>query len=109
MAGFLISFLVGLLCMVFGFRQRKGDLNSLHSYHRSRVAEEDRLAFGRQVGLGTVLVGVGVCAFSILSAVTVHTGRKAFLLAGMLLLLAGILTGTALSFRAMKKYNKGIF
>ena len=48
-------------------------------------------------------------AFSIFSAVTMYTEQKLWLLIGCAVLIAGLVTGLIISFRAMIKYNKGIF
>ena len=49
MVGFIVAFLVGLLCIGLGISHRKGKISSLHSYHRNRVSEEDRIPFGKMV------------------------------------------------------------
>lgn len=109
MAGFVVTFIVGIVCIAIGISNRKGNISSIHSYHRSRVSEADRIPFGKQVGLGTIIIGIGVILFSILSAVTVYTGKEFFVIIGTGLLIVGILVGLIISFRAMIKYNKGIF
>ena len=60
MAGNIVTFLVGVVCIVLGISNMRGNISSLHSYHRSRVSEEDRIPFGKQVGLGTIIVGIGI-------------------------------------------------
>jgi hypothetical protein len=87
----------------------RGNISSLHSYHRSRVSEEDRIPFGKQVGLGTIIVGIGITVFSVLSSVTLYTENDIFILVGTAVLIIGIILGLVISFRAMIKYNKGIF
>lgn len=109
MAGSIVTFLVGVICIILGVSNMRGNISSLHSYHRHRVSEADRLPFGKQVGLGTVIVGVGIIIFSILSAVTLHTERNIYIIIGTGVLIFGILVGLFLSFKAMIKYNKGIF
>ena len=109
MSGFLVTLVAGIVCIVLGISNMGGNISSIHSYHRARVSEADRLPFGRQVGLGTIIVGIGIVAFSILSAVTHYTENPLFGFIGIILLLLGLLVGLALSFHAMIKYNKGIF
>ena len=87
----------------------RGNISSLHSYHRHRVSEEDRIPFGKQVGLGTIIVGIGIIVFSVLSSVTLYTENNIFILVGTAILIIGIILGLVLCFRAMMKYNKGIF
>ena len=109
MAGYIGTFLVGVLCIVLGISNMRGNISSLHSYHRSRVSEEDRIPFGKQVGLGTIIVGIGIIVFSVLSSVTLYTENDIFILVGTAVLIIGIILGLVISFRAMIKYNKGIF
>ena len=109
MAGNIVTFLVGVICIVLGISNMKGNISSLHSYHRNRVSEEDRIPFGKQVGLGTIIIGIGIIVFSGLSVVTLYTENDIFILLGTVLLISAIIIGLVISFRAMIKYNKGIF
>jgi hypothetical protein len=59
MPAFVVTALVGIVCIVLGISNMKGNISSLHSYHRSRVSEEDRIPFGKKVGLGTIIIGAG--------------------------------------------------
>ena len=109
MAGDIVAFLVGVVCIVLGISNMRGNISSLHSYHRHRVSEEDRIPFGKQVGLGTIIIGIGIMVFGVLSSVTRYTENDIFVLIGTALLIIGIILGLVISFRAMHKYNKGIF
>ena len=109
MAGNIVTFLVGVICIVLGISNMKGNISSLHSYHRNRVSDEDRIPFGKQVGVGTIIIGIGIIVFSVLSAVTLYTENDIFILLGTVLLIGAIIIGLVISFRAMIKYNKGIF
>ena len=109
MPGNIVAFLVGVVFIVLGISNMRGNISSLHSYHRSRVSEEDRIPFGKQVGLGTIIVGIGIIVFSVLSSVTLYTENDIFILVGTAVLIIGIILGLVISFRAMIKYNKGIF
>ena len=109
MAVNIVTFLVGVVCIVLGISNMRGNISSLHSYHRSRVSEEDRIPFGKQVGLGIIIVGIGIIVFSVLSSITLYTENDIFILVGTAVLIIGIILGLAISFRAMIKYNKGIF
>ena len=109
MAACIVTALVGLLCIVLGISNMRGNIESLHSYHRHRVSEEDRIPFGKQVGLGTIIVGIGVVLFGIFQAVTIYTEMELFTWIGTAVMIAAIVVGLLISFRAMIKYNKGIF
>ena len=109
MVGNLVAFLVGIICIVLGISNMKGNISSLHSYHRHRVSEENRIPFGRQVGLGTIIIGIGIIVFSVLSSVTMYTENNVYIWIGTAVLILSIILGLVISFRAMVKYNKGIF
>ena len=109
MAGNIVTFLVGVVCIALGISNMRGNISSLHSYHRNRVSEEDRIPFGKQVGLGTIIVGIGIIIFGVLSSVTLYTENDIFVLVGTVILIVGIILGLVISFRAMIKYNKGVF
>ena len=109
MVEYIVAFLVGVLCIVLGISNMRGNIASLHSYHRHRVSEEDRIPFGKQVGLGTMIIGIGIIIFSVMSAVTLYTENNIFALIGTAVLIVGIVVGLIMSFKAMIKYNKGIF
>ena len=109
MAGNIVAFLVGVICIVLGISNMRGNIDTLHSYHRQRVSEEDRIPFGKQVGLGTMVIGIGIIIFSVLSTVTLYTENNIFILIGTAVLIVGIVAGLIISSKAMIKYNKGIF
>ncbi len=105
----IATFIVGVICIAIGISNMRGNISSLHSYHRHRVSEEDRIPFGKQVGLGMIIIGIGIIIFSILSSVSLYTGNDILILVGTVLLVINIILGLVISFRAMIKYNKGIF
>ena len=109
MAAMLLAFAVGVVCIVLGISNMRGNISSLHSYHRNRVSEEDRIPFGKAVGRGMILIGCGVIVFSLLTAATLQTGQEVFTLLGTGVLMVTLVIGLAISFRAMIKYNGGIF
>lgn len=105
----LLPILIGIVLIVLGVLNMKGNISSLHWYHRQRVSEEDRIPFGRKVGLGTIIVG---CAL-IIKACTSFAAKMMDLpvleKAGSVVLVVGLIGGLALMTYAMFKYNKGIF
>lgn len=108
-AAALIIALIGCVCISIGLSNRKGNISSLHSYHRSRVSEADRIPFGKQVGLGLIVIGCAIILFGGLLAAAHYTRLEALTLAGTVVMLAGLVVGLVITVRAMKKYNKGIF
>ena len=105
----LFTFLLGALIIVIGVRNLKGDVGTLHKYHRKRVSEEDMVPFGRKIGTGTVIIGSVV----ILKAAARIMAEKGNLptadKVGTVVLIAGLVVGFAFILYAMIKYNKGVF
>jgi len=109
MPGVLICAIVGALICFFGVRNIMGDISSLHSYHRSRVSENDVKPFGKMVGIGTLIIGISVILMSLFTLVAELSKNEAFVYLGTVIMFIGIVAGCVISFYAMKKYNGGIF
>ncbi len=105
----IATFIVGVIFIAIGISNMRGNISSIHSYHRNRVSEEDRIPFGKQVGLGMIIIGIGIIVFSILSSVSLYTENDILILVGTVLLVISLIIGLVINFRAMIKYNKGIF
>ena len=101
--------LIGMLCIHIGISNRKGDISLLHSYHRKRVTEEDRLPFGKKVGLGMITVGVTMILTGCLFFIARHLQNGVYSTIGNVVLIVGLVLGLGISFYAILKYNKGIF
>ena len=109
MDSFLFLILLGALITVIGIRNLKGDVASLHRYHRRRVSEEDRLPFGRKIGTGTVIIGVAVIAKACLQFAAEKMETQLPDTIGTVLLIAGLAAGFAFILYAMIRYNRGVF
>lgn len=100
--------LLGAVIAALGLVNWKGNLSTLHWYHRHRVTEENRPVFGKLVGGGTMLIGAGMIIHSLLSFAGEKLQNAAFGAVGSVVLIAAVV-GISVSFYAMFKYNKGIF
>lgn len=100
---------LGVILCLLGISNGKGNINSLHWYHRRRITEENRLPFGRMVGLGTLICGVSLVLYGGLSYIAEKTQVEVFHLIGGVVVAVGLVTGVGLTLYAMIKYNKGIF
>ena len=109
MGAFITCFVVCIILCIFGMNNMKGDISSLHDYHRKNVKPEDVKPFGRQVGLGTIITGVSVAVMGAFTYLAVLTNTEAFTVVGMVLMFVGLIVGMGMAFYAMKKYNGGIF
>lgn len=109
MFAFIISFIIGVVCIIIGILNTRGNISTLHSYHTHRVTEEDRIPFGKKVGLGTIIIGCSVITHSILATITLYLKFEIFIIIGNICLGLGLVLGAVIALCAIKKYNKGIF
>lgn len=99
----IITLFVGLLLLAMGYfigiRQK---INLVHSYHHKNVAQADKPAFCRRVGLGNAIIGAAILCVPVLRpvvGVTVALG-----LAGVAAVMAG-----ALVISTIIRYNGSLF
>ena len=97
----IVSIAIGILIIVLGILNMKGNTKLLHSYHTKRVKEEDKIPFGRKIGAGAAIIG---CAIAI-------SGIAELFLPGVanIIMIVGLIPGLILILYALFKYNKGIF
>lgn len=101
MTELIMQIAIGVFIIIVGVLNIKGNVSLLHSYHRKRVREEDIPAFGKLVGIGTIIVGFTVIAAGIIGAYASSITNVA--------LAVGFVPGIAIIMYALFKYNKGIF
>jgi len=102
MEEFMIQIIIGLVLIIIGIFNMKGNISMLHSYHRKRVKKEDVIPFGKKVGIGSIIIGITIIftrIFTILNYTNISN----------VILVIGLVTGLIIIFYAMFKYNKGIF
>lgn len=100
---------IGVLISVLGIMNMKGNISSLHWYHRQRVSPDDVKPFGKKVGLGTLIIGIAIIAFGLFSLITYLTEIEVFTIVGAVLLIPAMIVGLGLNIFAIIKYNKGLF
>ena len=105
----LVAVALGVLCIILGILNLKGNISSLHSYHRHRVSEEDKPKFARLIGIGTIIDGASFVAMGALSFLSEELQNGTYMTVGSVALAVGLVVGLGISFYAMIKYNKGIF
>ena len=97
--GFLIELAVGLTCVILGLLLwKKQKVSILHDYHYQHVKKEDIPAYSRQMGIGLILIGAGICLAGFAN-LAYRTGLS-FLALGL-----GFAAGIFVMHRAQKKYN----
>jgi len=100
---------VGATLIVLGFKIRKGQLGSVHSYHTQRVREIDRLVYGKRLGLGIIVSGLSVVVTGGTIIAANVTGNRMIMMGGLVVLVIGLTVGLMLCVSAQMRYNKGIF
>ena len=109
MDSFIAPIIIGVVCIILGILNMCGNISTIHSYHRKRVSEENKLPFARTVGFGTILSGVGLILFGGASYLAEEMGRTSFSLMGTIALIACLVVGLGMCIYAIIKYNRGIF
>ncbi len=109
MESYIVPMLIGIICIVLGVCNTKGQIASLHWYHRKNITEENRIPFGKAVGRGTIIMGISLVIYGGLSLGAKLSENDLFVLIGSVILIVGLAVGLGLSFYAMIKYNKEIF
>ncbi len=105
----IVTLIVGIVLIVLGIINTKGNISTLHSYHRQRVKEEDRLPFGKKVGLGIIICGVGLILMAILSFLASILSMGVLLIIGYIALGLSLIVGITINIVAIIKYNGGLF
>ena len=105
----LVAVALGVVCIILGILNLKGNVSTLHSYHRHRVSEEDKPKFARLMGIGTIIDGASFVAMGALSFLSEELQNGTYMTVGSVALAVGLVVGLGISFYAMIKYNKGIF
>ena len=109
MLAFIPVIIVGVVIIVIGITNLRGNISSLHSYHTHRVSEQDRLPLGKRVGVGKIILGASVILLGISSSLAILLENKVFMYVGMGVFFVAATVGSAISLFAIIKYNKGLF
>ncbi len=89
--------IIGCVIILLGFFNLRGNISSIHWYHRRKVTKENQPAYCRCMGIGTVLCGLA-CVIG-----------AAFPDAPEIFFFAPLCLGLLLMLFAQFKYNRGLF
>lgn len=109
---FITFAIVGLICIVIGISNMRGNISMLHSYHTHRVSEEDKPRLGKLVGIGMIIFGIAMIAMIAAGALitaSIMLSMSMLSTVGYAVMISGMVVGLGLIFYALIKYNKGIF
>ena len=107
--GAVISIIIGIACIVIGVLNRKGNVSMMHSYHINNIAEENKIPFGKIVGIGMIIIGISLIVYGILFVIYELTKEDVYTIVSNVLLIVGLIFGILITLYAIKKYNKKIF
>lgn len=96
------AFCLGVLLVLMGAFNLRGNIASIHWYNRRKVTKKDQKPYCRLVGAGTVIIGVGTCCFGVLQSIF-QAEWVAYIEA------VSIVIGLIFICFAQFKYNKGLF
>ena len=105
----VVSIIIGIICIVIGIYNIKGNLSTIHSYHRHRVAEHNKAIFGKLIGVSNIIIGSAISVYGVMAGINYFVCNNTLLFVAGSIMITGILVGIALSFYTLFKYNKGIF
>ena len=97
----IVLLLLGLAISAIGIMNIKGNINTVHSYNRRKVKEEDKPKYGKTIGAGTFIIGI-----SIILAFVVALWNESVM---PYVVVPGIVIGLAIILFGQFKYNRGIF
>lgn len=98
-----ISLLIlGLMLIVLGALNFRGNIASIHWYNRRKVREEDIPKYGRAMGSGTLIIGGSLVLTAVLQLV-----YSSEIVYGITV--AGIIVGLVCMLYGQFRYNHGIF
>ena len=109
MFGGIVTSIVGLVCVVMGIMNTKGNISSLHSYHTNNIKEEDIKPFGKLVGSGMIIVGIFLVISGVFLVIAELHEDDLWMILSTTFMIVGLVIGLPICLYAIKKYNKRIF
>ncbi|MBR5947169.1 MAG: hypothetical protein IKZ82_00790 [Clostridia bacterium] len=97
----IVLLLLGLAISAIGIMNIKGNINTVHSYNRRKVKEEDKPKYGKTIGAGTLIIGIALILSFVVSLW--NESAMAYVVA------PGIVVGLVIILYGQFKYNRGIF
>ena len=83
MGEFIIQIIIGLVLIIIGIFNMKGNISLLHSYHRKRVKKEDIIPFGKKVGIGSIIIGIAIIIAGVFTILNYTNISNAILVIGL--------------------------
>ncbi len=102
MGKYITFIILGVILLVLGIANYKGNISSIHWYNKRRVSEEDVPRYGKCIGIGTIICGGTLLVTALLEMLLQNPIVEITILVGFAVGLVFLLYGQF-------KYNKGLF
>ena len=102
MEKFITFILIGIILLVCGILNIRGNIFTIHSYNRRKVVKADIPKYGKCMGVGSLIIG-----FSFVVCAVFELVFKTDIIEHLVVL--GIIIGLVIMLYGQFKYNKGIF
>ena len=99
---YLFLCIIGLIFIFLGIINYKGNILSIHWYNRRNISKENKKNYGKLMGVGTGIIGIGMTITGILLLIF---NLEEF----YLILISSLIFGMIIMIYSQIKYNKGIF
>ena len=103
---FIILVITGIIILLIGLSNIRGNLSAIHAYHTNNIKPEDKPIFGKIVGIGHIIIGICIIIKGILSFMATYKNIAVFSQIGNAVLISGTVIGLVIIFYALFKYNK---
>lgn len=99
---YLFLSILGFIFIYLGIINYKGNISSIHWYNRRNVSKENEKNYGKLMGLGTGIIGIGMTITGILLSIF---NLEEF----YFILVSSLIVGMIIMIYSQIQYNKGIF
>lgn len=99
---YLFLSILGFIFIYLGIINYKGNISSIHWYNRRNVSKENEKNYGKLMGLGTGIIGIGMTITGILLSIF---NLEEF----YFILVSSLIVGMIIMIYSQIKYNKRIF
>lgn len=99
---YLPLIIFGTIFVFMGIINYKGNISTIHWYNRRNISNDNVKKYGKLMGFGTIIIGIGMITTGILQLLYNSEELN-------YILIISIIIGTIIMIYSQIKYNKGIF
>lgn len=99
---YIVMLTFGVLMIILGSMNCKGNITTIHWYNRRKVTKENEKEYGKYMGIGTIIIGSSLILNALLQMI--HDLEIFYYI-----LVLGTIVGLIFMLYSQLKYNKGIF